>query len=398
MRITICWPGKREYWVEQAEAGVEAKGRAFGRVRQADIARAAGVSQATVSLVLRDDEDSGVRVSEATRRRILDVARELGYSVNPAARNLAGGRNRLLGVYTFEAVFPSGDRDFYYPFLLGIEHEAERAGYDLLLFTSASMPGQRRSIYAGGTNRLALADGSILLGRQDDKAEVARLVRDRFPFVYIGRREVAGCELSYVTADYTVATDRVISHLVELGHRHIVYLGVPEPREPDLDREQGWVHAVRELRLSSAEAVLLRPPGDRPLTTLLRDLHRDRHMSALVIEDPEAAPTVFDAVTRAGLRAPHDVSVAVLGDIPSTAGPAESWTGFRIPREEMGRQAVRLLLEALESPGGPPRQIVVACDFAAGGTASVFDPVAASASSRSRTRRKSTVDGTEPAR
>ena len=124
-------------------------------------------------MVLGGRADGGARISELTRKHIIDVARDLGYSINPVARSLAGGRNRLLGVYTFEAVFPAVGRDFYQPFLLGIEREAERVGYDLLLFTSASMPGKRRSIYAGGVNRLALADGSILLGRQDDKAEIA---------------------------------------------------------------------------------------------------------------------------------------------------------------------------------------------------------------------------------
>src|SRR5262245_48484111 len=106
------------------------------RPTQADIARLAGVSQATVSVVL-NGRDSDVRISPATRERVLTVIREWGYVANPSARSLAGGRNRIIGVHTFEPVFPTTSVDFYFPFLLGMEQEAADLGYDLLLFTSA---------------------------------------------------------------------------------------------------------------------------------------------------------------------------------------------------------------------------------------------------------------------
>ena len=346
----------------------ERKPRVSTRPRQADIARAAGVSQATVSIVLGGRDNGGVRISEATREHILEVARNLAYSVNPVARSLAGGRNQILGVYTFEAVFPTVGRDFYQPFLLGIEQEAEQVGYDLLLFTSASMPGKRRSIYAGGVNRLAMADGSILLGRQDDKAEIARLARERFPFVYIGRRDVEGAEISYVAADYAQATDHVVEHLVKLGHRSLAYLGVTRPREPDADREAGWTAAVARLGLTATEVVVRRPSGERGLASLVKDLRLKRDVTALVLENPESAQRVLDVISQCGLRVPDDLSVAVLGDDPSVAASAEHWTGFRIPREAMGRQAVRLLIEALDEPATPPHRLTVPCPFVAGAT------------------------------
>jgi len=353
-------------------------GRAPSRVRQADVARAGRVTQATVSMVL----NGSAGISEVTRKRIVAVARDLGYSVNPVARSLAGGRNRLLGVYTFEAVFPTVSRDFYQPFLSGVEREAERVGYDLLLFTSASLPGNRRSIYAGGVNRLAVADGSILLGRQDDKAEIARLVKENFPFVYIGRREVEGSEISYVTADYADATGHVVQHLFDLGHRSLVYLGVRSPKEPDRDREAGWTEAVSRLRLSADQAVLVRLTSYRSLPTLITELRRKYGVTACVVEDPESAQQVFDAVERLGLRVPDDISLAVLGDDPSVTASEENWSGFRISREAMGRQAVRLLLEALEESGSAARQVTVPCPLVVGKT--VGPPAAPGPASRTR--------------
>lgn len=339
-----------------------------GRVRQLDIARAAGVSQTAVSMALAGGGNASVPLALATRQHILRVAGELGYSVNPVARSLAGGRNRLLGVYTFEAMFPIAAQDFYQPFLFGIEQEAERTGYDLLLFTSASMSGQRRSIYAGGVNRLGLADGSILLGRRDNKSEIARLVRAGFPFVYVGRREVAGADFSYVTGDYAEATGRVVEHLAGLGHRKIAYLGVPRPREPDRDREQGWSASLQMLGYSSSNAVVKRPAVSRSLSALMADLRGDFGMTALIVEKAEFASRVFEAARELGLSVPEDLSIAVLGDDSSGAASGRAWSGFHIPREEIGRRAVRLLLEAVEGPAGPARHVIVPCLFVPGDT------------------------------
>lgn len=339
------------------------------RVRQADVARDAGVSQATVSIVLGKPDPGRSRTSAATRQRVTEVAEKLGYSVNPVARRLIGGRNQLIGVYTFETVFPTEARDFYQEFFLGIEHAAEHAGYDLLLFTSARVPGQPRSIYAGGVNRLGLSDGSILLGRHGDMGEVERLAKEGFPFVYVGRRELRDTQMSYVTADYAAATQKVVRHLAALGHRAIAYLGTTTTTEPDLDRVAGWERAVEALDLS-ATAVLLRPGVWDAHVELAADLQR-RGVTALVLEDPQSASRVFEAVETAGLSVPDDLSIAVLGDDPSGPRRHLAWTGFGIPREAMGRAAVTLLIELFDNPDAGPRRRSLPCSFESGTTADV---------------------------
>ena len=129
------------------------------RVRQTDVARLAGVSPATVSLVINNRIGGNVRISAETQQRVLDAVDQLGYVVDPAARSLAGGHNSLLGVFTFESIFPLIHRDFYYRFLVGIEEEAENLGYDLLLFTSAGNVDGTRRVYSQGVNRLRRGPG-----------------------------------------------------------------------------------------------------------------------------------------------------------------------------------------------------------------------------------------------
>ena len=194
------------------------------------------------------------------------------------------------------------------------------------------------------------------------------MAKEGFPFVYIGRREVEGSEFSYVTADYSDATGHVVQHLIDLGHRSIVYLGVRSPREPDRDREAGWTSAVGRLGLSADQAVLERPASYRSLPTLITDLRRRNGVSACVVENPESAQQVFDVVGRLGLRVPDEFSLAVLGDDPSVTASEDNWTGFRIPREAMGRQAVRLLLEALDEPGAAAHHVTVPCPLVVGAT------------------------------
>lgn len=351
----MTWHGRRVPKLQDGQAR---------RVRQVDVAREAGVSQATVSMVLGERGAPDHRTTEETRRRVREVAERLGYSVNPVARKLVGGRNRLIGVYTFDPIFSAEGRD-YYRESWGIEHAAELAGYDLLLFSSAAVPGQRRTIYAGGVNRLSMADGSILLGRHDDKPEIERLCADGFPFVYIGRRELSRGEMSYVTADYTTATAEVVRHLARLGHRSLAYVGTGEASEPEIDRQAGWATACRALAVQRAE--VFRPTATEAGPTLT-ELH-ERGFTAVLLEQPSQALELVAGAREAGLEIPGDLSVAVLGDAPSALVGDPGWTGFQIPHEAMGRTAVAMLLELLDDPDRGPRHQCLPCTFQPGTTA-----------------------------
>ncbi|GAB3959952.1 hypothetical protein GCM10027614_80570 [Micromonospora vulcania] len=191
----------------------------------------AGVSQATVSLVLNNRTDTDVRIAPETRDRVLRVIAETGYAADPVARRLASRFNRIIGVFTYEPAFPSGSRDFFHPFLLGIEEYAERVGCDLLLFTSAPVVDGRRGIFHQD-NRLRLADGCILLGREIDGAELHRLNRDGYPYVAVGRRDDAGGPVPYVGADYAAAVARLVQVALRRGHRRLTYVATGTTANP----------------------------------------------------------------------------------------------------------------------------------------------------------------------
>ncbi|HEY3501152.1 MAG TPA: LacI family DNA-binding transcriptional regulator [Actinocatenispora sp.] len=324
------------------------------RPTQADIARLAGVSQPTVSLVLGGNK-AGVALSEETRRRVLRAAESLGYVPDPIARRLSHRRNNLLGLYTFTATFPTDVQHSYYPFLVGVEEEAAAQGYDLLLFTSSS------STEAGATevlNRVRLADGCLFLGRHVPERAMGRFLDDGYPLVYIGRHDELGERLPYVGADYVSASADVVRRLVELGHRHLAYVREKDDAPASADREAGLRSAVAE---TGVRAEVVRTDGGDVDTARLRSWLADG-VTAVVAEetDTDIAVTAVESAARGGgLRCPDDFSLALLGDRVGRSPGLPALGGFAIPRREMGRAAVRMLTGLIAGePDAPIRQIL----------------------------------------
>ncbi|GAA2524956.1 LacI family DNA-binding transcriptional regulator [Winogradskya humida] len=330
------------------------------RVTQQDIARMTGVSQATVSLVLNERDDAAVRIAPETRERVLQAIRRTGYVADPIARRLAARHNRFLGVFTYEPVFPAGQGDFYHPFLVGIEECAERIGCDLLLFTSAPVVDGRRRIFHRD-NRLRLADGCILLGQWLDPQELARLLAEGEPFVSVGRRDDAGGPVPYVGADYPAATAAQVRRAYELGHRTIGYLGEGAGPESHADRMLGFTTAVAETRIKGVHVT--GTPG------ALDELMAHGCTCVLVEEFADGVALAEEARTRA-LRVPEDLSLIALGDPTRPASTDLDITGFRIPRREMGWQAVEVLTAVIEGTGGPVQRLLP-CEPVAGATLAV---------------------------
>lgn len=325
-------------------------------VRQSDIARMAGVSQTMVSLVLNGRAESA-GVAEETQKRVRDIIDELGYVPNVAARSLQGGRNGIIGVYTFEAVFPLVADDYYYDFLVGVEEEAVRRGHDLLLFASTQSEDGARSIYGNGTNRLVLADGSIMIGMRTNDAELIRLAGEDYPFVFIGKRDVAGVTFPYVTADYERAAADAVQLLHDHGHDQVGYVGLVHRIVPLDLRLRGFDRRVESLGLSGAASWMLDPAA--VTAPWLADRIADG-ITAFLIESIDLVDPFVDAVTRLGLDVPADLSVVLL-DLPPKDSPAASWSRIGLPRREQGRRSVALLLQFLDGEITADHAETIAC-------------------------------------
>lgn len=315
------------------------------RITQREVARLAGVSQTTVSLVLNNRVEAATRIAPETRERVLQVIRETGYVADPLARSLLRQHNQILGVFTYEPVFPKGSADFYHPFLVGIEACAESLGCDLLLFTSAPVTDGTRRIFHEN-NRLRLADGCVLLGREIPADELERLVAEGHPFVSVGRRESGPSgPVPYVGADYATATAELTRRVLAHGHSRVAYVGWGGPVESSADRYRGFRSVIPDGPHLTAEG-----GPDRVLSDLA-----GTGVTAVVCEDPDDAVALLDE----GL----ELSLVALGE-----ATRHEINGLRIPRREMGYQAVEVLVDILHGPDGGEHQRLLPCELIEGNT------------------------------
>lgn len=340
------------------------KGR---KVTLEDVAQLAGVSKATASVVLNDRVGRNIRVNPLTQDRVVDAARKLGYVANSAARILAGQHNRIVAIFTYEPIFPVEHRDYFYPFLLGIEAEAERCGYDILLMTSTSDAGGNRSVYAGGENRLKIADGVIIVGLKRDSGELRNLLAEEFPVVFIGRRDFEGFATSYVASDYARATSLVTRFVASRGHRSIAYLGTTVESESALDREAGFSAAVAELPLPAERCTVHRIEPEETTPPFLEQ-ELERGVTAFLAENYYYAARLKAAAAALGLSIPADFSVAILDGPGDDVAQDLNWTRFVQQRRDLGMLALKLLVDILQGTAAPPVRKIIDCEIVEGGT------------------------------
>lgn len=329
----------------------------------------AGVSQTTVSLVLNGTGSRQRRVGEEVANRVLRAIEVTGYAANPVAQSLAGGRSSIVGVYTYEPVFPASAGNFYHPFLEGMETEAQRLGIDLLLFTSM---GEGETGLVSGTRlrRLQVADGCVLLGRHSRPEDLDELLRQDFPFAFVGRRAAHRGTVPFAAAAYADATEAVVRRLLDLGHRRVALVNGFTGHESVEDRARGYRRAMA----SAGRQPVTFDLGDNPVGDLV-DALLASDMTAAVVSADLAAPLRLAALDR-GLEVPGDLSIARLGD-PETPEPVPvDWTGFLIPRREMGVRALQIVMGQLTPGDDTELQTYIPCTLVDGTTVAPPHPAA----------------------
>ena len=304
-----------------------------------DVARRAGVSTATVSRTLSRPD----LVSPATRRTVLRVIKDLGYAPNSAAKHLRTRRSGNLLV-----TVPDISNPFFSLILQGIEDEAQRKGYAVLLGDTQHDP-KREARYASMLMRKE-ADGLIFLGHRLPKP-AAQLVRSMAPrYAPI----VNGCEFSprlgvpSVHIDNAAAAAEAMDHLYRLGHRRIGIVTGPLVSPLSRDRLTG---ATARARAERAEHDLLVAQGNFSIeagaAAAGRLLERRDPPTAVFCFNDEMAMGMIEAARRRGVRVPRDLSVIGFDDIRFAGHMDPPLTTIAQPMREIGEGTVRMLVDIL---------------------------------------------------
>lgn len=306
-----------------------------------DVARAAGVSTATVSRAL----SGRGRTSEETRARVRAAAERLGYVASATASSLASGRAENIGV-----VVPLMDRWFFATVLDGIASALAPHGYDITLYNLTDDAAQRRRLFDTALRR-GRVDGLIVLAVELSDAEVARLSSLGLPVVGLG---VPRAELPGLRVDDTAVGRVATEHLLALGHRDIAHIGLSReassgPLDIPTRRRRGFDEAVAAARKAGsivtarfAEADFT-VEGGRGAASALLSRH-DRPTAVFAASD-EMAYGVLAAARDRRLSVPGDLSVIGV-DGHDLAGLFDLTTIDQFPHAQ-GERAGAAILAAL---------------------------------------------------
>jgi LacI family transcriptional regulator len=301
------------------------------RPTQKDIAVAAGVSQATVSIVLNKVDTPSVPT--VTRERILKLAGELGYQPNHPARTLRSARTMTLA-----CVVPDITNPFYPGLVRGLQTTAAPAGYAVLIYdTDGTLDGERRALDWLQQGRADGAVGVFYHFRAPDLGDVAGRTG---PLVLLGRQAAhRGPPIDSVFIDNVEASAAMTRWLIQRGHRRIAMI-VAE-YGPTRTRAEGYEAVMREAGLTPQLVV-----GAPAMATLLAD--RDRPTAVFGANDMLAIGAL-QAAREAGLSIPGDVAIVGFDDIPTAK--LLGLTTVRQPEFALGALAARTLIDRLQ-PGG----------------------------------------------
>jgi DNA-binding LacI/PurR family transcriptional regulator len=306
------------------------------RPTMADVATRAGVSRTLVSFIL----DGKPGASAETRRRVLAVAEEIGYRPDSAARLLARGRSRTLGVLTDVSQL------FQAELVTGIYPAAEGLGYEVLL--SANLPDRDESVPVEAllSHRCG---GLILLGPTSDNAYF-RALADRVPVVVVGRR-LAGTvdNLATVRTDDAKGMRQAVSYLVELGHREIHHVdGGTDPGSAD--RRRAYRTAMRSHGLANQAKVIPGAHNEEAGAAAARAMLAEPTLpTAVLAGNDRCALGLLDVFTRAGVQVPDELSLIGYDDSHLSDNPRIDLTTVHQEAAAIARHAVQLAVDMLDA-------------------------------------------------
>jgi DNA-binding LacI/PurR family transcriptional regulator len=335
------------------------------RPTQADVARQAGVSRSTVSLVLNQTE-SRVNISEETRKRVLAVAKVLGYTPNPVAQMLARGRTHIIGVFPLEGTLPYTSADFYYPYLVGIEREAANQDYNILLFTRTQKPDM---LFQNSSNSLRLADGLVLTGNYPDSKLLRWLQKEDYPFVLIGRSHIPLNEIDTIVNNHQPTSFEATRHLIDLNHHHLGLLVDDLTLAYHQERLTGCQQALHE----TPNATLTILGGDTlGNEEIFANAVRQNNITALLCADRKLIAPAINILQKISWRIPNDLSLVFL--VSNTWDlPFSNPTRVNLNRDIKGSVAVQRLVNRLNGTISDYQQTLVPCNFVVGDTTAPRD-------------------------
>ena len=311
-----------------------------------DVAKEAGVSHTTVSLVINNV--AGSRVSQRTRERVLKSIEKLDYNPNLTAKRLASGKTNSIGLYTpFEiSIF----RNYtFIEMIAGIQDVLSDKGFDLVLFSGGRNLYRNRPI--NQIVRQNTVDGLIIFNtRYTTQQYVNNYIKNlnelKFNYVVINYYW-GNAKINYVGIDYENDAYKAVKHLIFLGHQHVALIAGTQNAPVNLKLLKGYKRALRDNEINIDHDIITY--ADYDYQTAYEKTHviikKNPSVTSFFIGGFEMAPACLKAVKDSGLNVPEDISMICYVDdeiIPLLDPPI---TAIKWPYYDMGKKAAELLIE-----------------------------------------------------
>ena len=316
-------------------------------VKIRDIAAKAGFSQATVSYVL-NQRGGDMRIREETQQKILDVASEMGYRRNDVARTMVTGRSMN---FAFMTQGPSDELAIR--IMIGAQEEADEHSYVIKLFPVTSKMNFQTRIERCMEQRIAgvlavniTPEALQYLHQETQRFGVPAALLDDAPAVHSAIR---------IVADNDLGVHQALEHLTALGHRHIAFVSAHDGSPPSEARAQSFIQGMQVLGLPLFPYSVINTNWhnseiiEAGIHSLMGNSHPERP-TALLCAGDKIALVALRTLRKMGLSVPEDVSVVGFADFKMASYADPPLTTVAQPFEEMGRLAVRLLLERIANP------------------------------------------------
>lgn len=315
-----------------------------------EVAKHAGVSRATASLVLRRSP----HISAATREKVISSIQQLGYVYDRVAANLRSKDSSTVGLIIMELANP-----FYSELLVGIHHELDRAGKTVILGTTFDSPAiQDRLLSTMLEHRVG---GIILSAVPGSPSEpIDRIRQLGIPVVLVGR-QLAGTDCDYVGIDNKLGGQIATEYLLQKGHRRIAFIGGFSQLSSWQGRKQGYDQALLSAGLPIDNSLIIESPATRECgyRIIQQAVEVANPATAVFCYNDAIAIGAMMKLKEIGLTPGQDISIIGFDDIPEAAIFSPKLTTISSFPRLLGTHAARLLHSRLENPDAETQTTII---------------------------------------
>lgn len=320
------------------------------KVSLKDIALEAGVSTALVSYVLTNKEEKA-RVGQEMAKKIRKIARKLNYQPNHIARSLKSGRSDTIGLIVADISNP-----FFANIARTIEDEAKRNNYTVIFGSSDENVDKSRDLINVLLNRQV--DGLILIPTEGSEQQIKNLQNQNVPFVLIDRY-FPDIPASHISINNYESAYQAVSHLIKMGRQQIGMIAYKTALHHISERKRGYTEALPDQKKSLMKLARYSHLKEDIKLAIDQLLNARKPADALFFATNSLAIEGLKYINELGIRVPEELAVVSFDESEAFDLFYSPVTYVRQPILEMGKEAVRVLLEQIKDADRPAELICI---------------------------------------